>query len=334
MKPPDLGKLLPRYFTEHLVGQRDLSANTVAAYRDTFRLFLRFLCRKRRTTPSMLPLDVLNADAVLSFLGHLEAERHNSPRSRNARLAAIRSFVSYLSDLLGPTLPEATRRVLNIRSKRHTRRMVGFITRREITALLRAKDESWTGRRNQVLLLLMYNTGARVSEITGVRVRDVRAADCRQVLLHGKGRKERAVPLWAETRRALRRWIADNRLTDDAPLLSNRFGRPLTRSGVAWQIQVILRRARKTDPSLSRTKISPHIVRHTTAMHLLQSGVAHELISLWLGHESPETTHGYVEADLEMKRRTLDALNPPRSRSISRPKNDPLIRFLEARRLC
>lgn len=334
MKTSDLGELLPRYFTEHLVGQRDLSANTVAAYRDTFRLFLRFLCRKRRTSPSMLPLSTLSADAVLAFLEHLEVERRNSPRSRNARLAAIRSFVSYLSDLLGPTLPEPTRRVLTIRNKRHTRRMVGFITRPEITALLRAMDGSWTGRRNHLLLLLLYNTGARVSELIGVRVRDVSAGDCRQVLLHGKGRKERAVPLWAETRRALRQWIAKNQLQDDAPLLSNRFGRSLTRSGVAWQLRVILSHARKADPSLSRTRISPHIVRHTTAMHLLQSGVAHELISLWLGHENPETTHGYVEADLDMKRRTLAALNPPRTRRTSLPKKDPLIQFLEARRLC
>ena len=145
MKTSDLGQLLPRYFTEHLVGQRDLSTNTVAAYRDTFRLFLRFLCRKRQTAPSMLPLSALNADTVLAFLGHLEADRRNSPRSRNARLAAIRSFVGYLSDLLGPTLPESTRRILTIRSKRHNRRLVGFITRPEITALLRAKVVSWTG---------------------------------------------------------------------------------------------------------------------------------------------------------------------------------------------
>lgn len=334
MKTSDLGRLLPRYFTEHLVEQRELSANTVAAYRDTFRLFLRFLCRRRRNLPSMLTVGALNVDSVLAFLGHLETERRNSPRSRNARLAAIRSFVSYLSDLLGPTLPEQTRRILTIRSKRHARRMVGFITRPEIAALLRAGDNSWTGRRNYLLLLVLYNTGARVSEITDVRVRDVRAGDCRQILLHGKGRKERVVPLWVETRRALRRWIAENRLTDDAPLLSNRFGRPLTRSGVAWQLQVTLCQARKADPTLARTKISPHIIRHTTAMHLLQSGVAHELISLWLGHESPETTHGYVEADLEMKRRTLAALHPPHSRKTSNPKKDPLIQFLEARRLC
>ncbi len=334
MKTPDLGELLPRYFTEHLVRQRDLSANTVAAYRDTFRLLLRFLSRKRRTAPSMLPLAVLNVDVVLAFLRYLEIERHNSPRSRNARLAAIRSFVGYLSDLLGPILPEPTHRILTIRSKRHTRRMVGFMTRPEITALLRARDVSWTGRRNQLLLLLLYNTGARVSEIIGVRVRDIRAADCRQVLLHGKGRKERTVPLWAETRQKLRKWITENQLSDDAPLLSNRFGKPLTRSGVAWQLQVLLTQARKTEPSVAHTKISPHIVRHTTAMHLLQSGVAHELISLWLGHESPETTHGYVEADLEMKRNTLAALDPPRTRRTSIPKKDPLICFLEERELC
>jgi site-specific recombinase XerD len=334
MKTSDLGQLLPRYFTEHLVEQRELSANTVAAYRDTFRLFLRFLCRTRRTSPSVLPVTALNAETVIAFLGHLETDRRNSARSRNARLAAIQSFVSYLSDLLGPMLPEPTRRILMIRSKRHGRRMIGFLTRPEITALLRAPGGSWTGRRNHLLLLLLYNTGARVSEIIGVRVRDVRARDCRQILLHGKGRKERVVPLWSETRRTLRRWISDNNLSDEAPLLSNRFGRPLTRSGVAWQLQAMLGDVQKADPSLSRTKISPHVVRHTTAMHLLQSGVAHELISLWLGHESPETTHDYVEADLEMKRRTLAALAPPRSRRTPMAKQDPLIRFLEGLKLC
>jgi site-specific recombinase XerD len=334
MKPPDLGRLVPRFFTEHLVQQRNLSANTVAAYRDTFRLLLRFLCRTRRITPSMLPLTALDADAVLAFLRHLETDRQNTPRSRNARLAAIRSFIHYLSDLLGPTLPETTRRVLAIPSKRHTRRMVGFLTRPEIAALLSMADDSWTGRRNHLLLLLLYNTGARVSEITAVRVRDVRSTDCRHVLLHGKGRKERTVPLWAETRRTLRRWLSENELLEDAPLLPNRFGQALTRSGVAWQLRVLLARVQKLEPSFSRRQISPHIIRHTTAMHLLQSGVAHELIALWLGHEGPETTHLYVEADLEMKRRTLEAITPPQTRRSSPSAADPLLRFLEGRQLC
>ena len=334
MKTFELGQLLPRYFTEHLVSQRDLSANTVSAYRDTFRLLLRFMCQKRGNSPSSLPLTSLTADAVLAFLTDLEAKRKNTPRSRNARLAAIRSFIRYLSDLLGPILPEETRRILTIRSKRHTRRMVGFLTRTEMTALLGATDGSWTGRRNHLLLLLLYNTGARVSEITAICVRDVRNAECRHAFLHGKGRKERAVPVWKETRQELRRWIADNEFSDDAPLLPNRFGKPLTRSGVAWQLQAILKRAKDKDPSLARTKISPHVVRHTTAMHLLQSGVAHELIALWLGHESPQTTHGYVEADLEMKQRTLKALAPPRTRRHCPAKMDPLIRFLTEHKLC
>lgn len=329
MKAPDLGQLLPRFLTEHLVSQRNLSANTVAAYRDTFRLLLRFLCRTRRTTPSTLPLTALDANGVLSFLAHLETERRNTTRSRNARLAAIRSFIHYLSDLLGPDLPETTRRILTIPSKRHTHPMVGFLTRPEITALLRAADGSWTGRRNHLLVLLLYNTGARVSELTGIHVRDVRSGDCRQVLLHGKGRRERAVPLWAQTRRALRRWIRDNRLSDDAPLLPNRFGQPLTRSGVAWQLRALHRRGQQSEPSLARRRISPHVIRHTTAMHLLQSGVAHELIALWLGHEGPQTTHLYVEADLEMKRRTLESLTPPRPRRSPPPALDPLSRFLE-----
>lgn len=282
----------------------------------------------------MLPLSALNMDAVLAFLSHLETDRRNSHRTRNARLAAIRSFLHYLSDLLGPALPETTRQILTIPSKRHTRRMVGFLTRPEVTALLRATGGSWTGRRNHLLLLLLYNTGARVSEITGVRVRDVRCADCRQVLLHGKGRKERSVPLWTETRRALRRWINENGLSDDAPVLPNRFGRPLTRSGVAWQLRSLLRSAQKLEPAFAARRISPHIIRHTTAMHLLQSGVAHELIALWLGHESPETTHHYVEADLEMKRRTLQAIAAPRTPRSSSHVGDPLLRFLEGQRLC
>lgn len=334
MRVPDLGQLLPRFFTDHLAGQRNLSPNTLNAYRDTFRLLLQFLCRKSRKPPSVLPIATLNAERVLAFLKHLETGRHNSARSRNARLAAIRSFVHYLSDLLGPVLPEATRRILTIPSKRLTRPIVGFLTRPQIAALLRANDATWTGRRNHLLLLLLYNTGARVSEITLLQVGGVRSTDCRQVLLHGKGRKERVVPLWAETRRVLRRWISDNRLPDNAPLLPNRFGQPLSRSGVSWQLDRLRQQVERSEPDLAPRRISPHIIRHTTAMHLLQSGVAHELIALWLGHESPSTTHLYVEADLEIKRRTLESLPPPRTRRRASRATDPLLRFLKHGKLC
>jgi site-specific recombinase XerD len=334
MKPTDLGQLLPRFFTEHLTRQRNLSGHTLAAYRDVFRLLLRFLQRLRRTTASELPLAALDSSAIAAFLSHLEEERHNAVRSRNARLAAIRSFVHYLSDLLGPALPEGTRRILSIPSKRYTRPMMGFLTRDEMAVLLRATDNSWTGRRNHLLVLLLYNTGARVSELTNIRLRDVISSDCRQVLLHGKGRKERVVPLWRQTRGSLRRWIKDNRLAPEDPLLSNRFKQALTRSGVAWQLRQVIKQAERQMPSLCGRRISPHTLRHTTAMHLLQSGVAHEVIALWLGHESPNTTHLYVEADIEMKRRTIEAISPIRSRRHPKQREDQLMQFLEARQLC
>jgi len=332
--PTDLGHLVPRFFTEHLTEQRNLSSNTLAAYRDTFRLLLRFLHATRRTTPSKLPLTALDAPAVVAFLVHLEKERKSAIRTRNARLAAIRSFLHYLSDLLGPALPEATRRILSVPSKRHTRPLLGFLTRQEMSALLQATGNSWTGQRNHLLLLLLYNTGARVSEITAVRVQDVTASDCRQILLHGKGRKERIVPLWSQTRRELRQWIKDNRLLPGDPLLSNRFKQPLSRSGVAWQLSQSLRQAEKLAPSLKGRRISPHTLRHTTAMHLLQSGVAHEVIALWLGHESPSTTHLYVEADLEMKRRAIESITPGSTRRQPPRLDDQLLRFLEGQRLC
>jgi integrase len=258
----------------------------------------------------------------------LEQKRGNAIRSRNARLAAIRSFLHYASDLLGPDLPELTRRILAIPLKRHTRPMLGFLTREEIEAILAATDCSWTGRRDQLLFQLLYNTGARVSEIIAVRVRDVVSGDCRQIQLHGKGRKDRIVPLWPQTQKQVRRWIKDNDMKPDAPLLPNRYGQPLTRSGVAWQLKRRLRQAVSRAPSLDRRRISAHTFRHTIAMHLLQAGIAPEIIALWLGHESPVTTHFYVEADLEMKQRTLEKLTPVKVKHNAFEPTDELLRFL------
>jgi integrase/recombinase XerD len=329
MKTLDLADLLPRFFSEYLIQQRNVSPCTVAAYRDTFRLFLRFLNGSRRSAPAQLPLHTLTAERVLSFLAWLEKDRHNSIRSRNARLAAMRSLIHYLSDLLGSELPAPTRRILAIPSKRHSMAILGFLTRPEIQALLDATGPSWTGRRDRLLFLLLYNTGARVSEIIAARVRDVQATQSHQIQLHGKGRKQRVVPLWPETQKQLRCWIKENALAADSPLLPNRFGQPLTRSGVAAQLRHWLRHAAPHAPSLNHRRISPHTIRHTTAMHLLQAAVAPEVIALWLGHESPSTTHLYVEADIEMKRRILNTVQTPKSKRRSVRPNDALLRFLE-----
>ena len=180
MNTLDLGHMLPRFFTEHLMGQRNVSPRTVAAYRDVFRLMLRFLQRSRKSAASNLPLSALSAQSVLNFLNHLEKERHNSIRSRNTRLMALRSFVHYASDLLGPELPESTRRILAIPSKRWSRPLLGFLSRDEVQAILAETNGSWTGRRDHLLFLLLYNTGARVSELLALRTKEALAGDGRQ----------------------------------------------------------------------------------------------------------------------------------------------------------
>jgi len=330
MNAVDLANLLPRFFAEYLIRQRNVSPKTVAAYRDAFRLLLRFLQRDRKCSSAKLPLSALNTQSVLAFLNYLEIERHNSIRSRNARLMALRSFVRYAGDLLGAELPEATRRILAIPFKRYSRPLLGFLTQEEIQGILSQTDDSWTGRRDYLLFLLLYNTGARVSELLALRTKDAQVSDGRHLLLHGKGRKERQIPLWRSTQNRLRRWIKDNQMNPDSPLLPNRFGQPLNRSGVAWQLQKLVRLAARTMTPLKNRRISPHTFRHSTAMHLLQSGVAPEVIALWLGHESPNTTHLYVEADLEMKRQTLESLPTPKFKRSKHGHADQLLQFLDS----
>ena len=327
---PKLHVLLPRFFTQYLSQQRNVSPRTIESYRDTFRILLRFLHQHKRdsNTPDLL-LESITSEIVLEFLSHLEEKRGNCAQSRNVRLAAIRSFIHYCADYIGTELPETTRRILSIPWKRHHHPMMGFLTRVEMETILKSTSSSWSGRRDHLLFLLLYNTGARVSELINVRVVDVSSSDCRQILLHGKGRKERSVPLWKSTQKEIRRWISENHLKNDSPLLQNRFGQPLSRSGVAWQLDFLVEKTAKTNPSLKNRKISPHTLRHTTAMHLLQSGIAIEIIALWLGHENPTTTHRYVEADIEMKRNMLNQIPPPKNTRKTDPLKDSLLKFLD-----
>ena len=328
MKTPEFGPWLHRFFREYLRTQRNVSPATIAAYRDTFRLLLRHLQKTYRVRGFSLPLEVLKPDTVLRFLDHLEQKRGNSIRTRNARLAAIRSFVHYLIDWLGPELPPAVARILGIPFKRQAQRLMGFLSRQEIEAILAATDDTWTGQRDHLLFLLLYNTGARISEILALRVRDVNI-DHRQIELTGKGRKQRRVPLWPQTQRRLRRWLKNNRCPSEAPLLPNRFGQRLSRAGAAYQLQQLVERASAQLPSLKKRHVSPHSFRHSTAMALLEANVPPEVIALYLGHESPKTTHLYVEASLSMKQQALAKVNPPRAKGGRfRPKEDDL-QFLD-----
>jgi len=324
-----VGPLIQDFFVQHLSRQRRVSPRTVSAYRDAFRLLLRFLHQKTGTVPSALRLTNLDASAVLSFLDHLEQDRKNAARSRNVRLAAIRSFFRYVAMREPDSLGLATS-VLAIPSKRVEKRLVGYLTREEMDALLAAPDRSdWIGRRDYTLLLTLYNSGARVSEIATVRRSQISFDTTPSIHLLGKGRKERAIPLWSKTARALQTWFQELGEDERGFAFPNARGGPLTRHGVAYIIRQAVQRALARCPSFAAKRVSPHVIRHTTAVHLLQGGVEPAVIALWLGHETVETTHGYVEADLAMKERALRKLAPVGPASGRRFKaDDTLIAFL------
>lgn len=328
-KPPSFAALVQQFFTEYLVAQRALSPRTVACYRDAMKLFLDFAGRKLHKAPTALRLTDIAPELILAFLDHLEHERHNAVRSRNLRLTALRSFLKYAGRRDLSSL-HTVERALAVPMKRFERPMLGFLTREEMMAVLGQPGSSWTAQRDHLLLALLYNTGARVSEIIGVRVADVVLDRAACVHLHGKGRKQRSVPLWKATVQESRAWLRLNpQLRGEAALLPNRDGRAMTRSNVAQRLQLAVERAAMQHPDLKKKQVSPHLLRHTTAMHLLQSGVPFNVIALWLGHESTTTTHRYVEANLAMKEKALARLDAPDTKLRRFRAPDVLMRFLQ-----
>ena len=326
----DLARLLQAFFCQFLMQQRHASPETVKGYRDTFRLLLHFAERYTGKSITGLSLSDLNAPLVLAFLEDLEMQRRNTVRSRNARLAAIRAFLHYAA-LEAPTALPGIQQVLAIPMKRFGRPLVGFLSREEMEAVLQAPDSNtWSGQRDRVLLATLYNTGARVSEIIAVRRVDLECERAQALHLHGKGRKERVVPLWKQTATLLRAWMLRIGPEPQQPLFPNRFNQAMTRSGVASRLQCATKAAAKQCPSLRDKRISPHLIRHTTAMHLLQAGVDITVIALWLGHESVVTTHQYLEADLKMKERALAALQPPETTAARFKPSDTLLTFLDS----
>ena len=327
---PTLGTLLQQFFTHYLQEQRDVSPCTVASYRDTFRLLLGFADKELGRRPAELALENLNADLILSFLEYLEKDRHNATRTRNSRLAGIRSFVHFIS-LKEPQAVAACEQILAIPVKRYERPLIGYISRQEITAILQAPDENtWSGQRDRVLFATMYNTGARVSELIRMRVSDLSINETTVIRIHGKGRKLRSVPIWKSTARQLKQWLAVSALTNDQALFPNRKGTPMTRTGITNRLMLATKQAASDCPSLQKQRVTPHIVRHSTAMHLLQSGVDITIIALWLGHESTATTHGYIEADLAMKENAMNSLAPSHQHCSRFKPSDQLIKFLDS----
>ncbi len=327
---PTFATLVQEFFTDYMVQQRALSPRTVASYRDTFVLLLRFAEQQLGKAPVSVQLTDINAKFLAAFLDHLEGERHNSARSRNIRLAAVRSFLKFAArrDLANLRVIE---QALAVPMKRFDRKMVGFLPREQMLAVIDVPTQTWIGQRDRLLLTLMFNTGARVSEIIGVRVADVVLGPTSSIRLHGKGRKQRSLPLWKTVARAVRDWLHVNpQLQADAALLPRRDGKPMTRANVAQRLKLAVKAATTKYPDLAKMAVTPHIVRHSTAMNLLQSGADPCDIALWFGHESLSTTHMYVEADLAMKERALARLKPPEIKQAGYRPPKALMKFLQS----
>jgi integrase/recombinase XerD len=333
MKPASpilLGVLLQRYFIERLMQQLNASSRTIAAYRDCFKLLLEFLKREIKKPPTEVTLQDLSAPRILKFLNYLENERNNSIRTRNARFAAVRSFMNYVASD-DPTTLAIVQPVLAIGNKRFERKLVGSLPRKEVEQIINAPNKNtWIGQRDRVMFATLYNTGARVSELTAMRVADISLATGPGIHIFGKGRKLRQVPLWRETALLLKNWLAKYPRKPEDPLFTSRSGRALTRVGVARRLKLAAAQAAKQCPTLAKRRVHPHLIRHSLAMHLLQKGVSIDVIALWLGHEGPEVTHMYLEADLQTKERTLRKLRAPKTEAFRYKVPDGVLSFLES----
>jgi integrase/recombinase XerD len=320
--------LLETFFMDRLMRQRQASPHTIAAYRYTFCLLLRFAQDRLKKAPSTLTLEHLDAPFIGAFLDHLERDRGNSARSRNARLAAIHSFFHYAA-LHAPNHSALIQRVLAIPSKRYDRTQIEFLTSREIEALLTAPDVStWAGRRDRTLLLVAVQTGLRVSELVGLRCEDVVLGNGAHVRCLGKGRKERCTPLRKDAVRVLHSWLRERNPRPSDPLFPSTRGGPLGPDGVAYLLAKHLATARKRCSSLKKKRVSPHVLRHSTAMELLQAGVDRSVIALWLGHERPDTTQMYFHASLALKEKALAKTKPSNVRPGRYRPGDKLLEFL------
>jgi integrase/recombinase XerD len=321
--------LLEMFFTRRLIAQRRASPHTIASYRDTFRLLLQFAEKRLAKAPSKLTIEDLNAPFLGEFLDHLESIRANGARSRNLRLVAIRSFFRYAA-LETPQHAGLIQRVLVIPNKRQPRPLVGFLTRPEIDALLAAPPrDTWLGRRDHTLLLTAIQTGLRLAEITSIRQQDVSLATGAHVRCEGKGRKERCTPLTKSTVAVLTAWVREQGADGARILFPSVRGGRLSGDAVQHLVRKYAVVAQKNCASLADKRVSPHVLRHTTAMELLQAGVDRTLIALWLGHESVETTQIYLDANLTIKEEALSKITPLHTKGGRYLPDDDLLAFLK-----
>jgi site-specific recombinase XerD len=329
MTTATLPTLVQQFFTDRLCTQMAASPNTIASYRDTFRLLLRFASEQTGKAPTQLTVEQVDVTLVGDFLVHVEDKRRNSARSRNARLAAIRSFFRFVA-MMEPAHLLHCQKILAMPGKRYVRRTVEFLDRAEMNALLAAPDRStWAGRRDHAILSVALQTGLRVSEIINLRRRDIVTGTGAHIRCDGKGRKQRCTPLRQEITKVLDVWLRERGGMDDDPLFPTMRGTKLSRDALERLVQKHTSVALKRCPQLTGKRVSPHVLRHSTAMELLHHGVDQSVIALWLGHESVETTQMYMDADLRLKEKALARITAPESTPGRYRPDDSLLAFLE-----
>jgi integrase/recombinase XerD len=325
-----LAPTLQKFFTDRLLLQRQASPATIAAYRDTYRMLLGFISNRRKLAPATLDFADLDAPTIAAFLTHLETARHNSTRSRNARLAAIHSLFRFAA-LEHPEHADLIARVLAIPQKRFERTILTFLTKEEIEAILAVPDrDTWIGRRDHALLTLAVQTGLRVAELTSLRRQDLTMTTGPHVRCRGKGRKQRATPLTSGTVTTLREWTKAHDAQPDSPLFPTRRGTPLSTDAVERLVKRYATAAEMRCPSLATRRVTPHTLRHTAAMFLREAGVDISVIALWLGHESIASTQIYMHADLAVKQRALDRTIPARIAPNRYHPSDALLNYLDS----
>jgi site-specific recombinase XerD len=325
-----LAPTLEAFFTGRLINEKGVSPHTIAAYRDTFRMLLAFVQKRTGKEPCKLDIEDLDAPLITAFLDHLEHDRGNSPRTRNARLSAIHSMFRFAA-LNHPEHAAVIARVLAVPTKRHDRAIVSYLTSEEVDALLAAPDRSrWIGRRDHALITLAIQTGLRVTELTSLRCHDLHLGTGPHVQTTGKGRKHRATPLTKHTVAVLHEWLQEHNGLPDQPLFATSRGRPLSRDAIALLLNKHAITASHNCPTLTTKTVSPHVLRHTAAMNLLHAGVDSTVIAMWLGHESVEATQVYIHADTAIKERALARTTPPGSTPGRYRPPDTLLAFLEA----
>jgi len=328
-----LQALLQGFFLQRMMQQRNMSSRTVGSYRDAFRIYLRYLSETHDLAAPDIEISHFDREYLLGFIAYLSQKRNNKATTINNRLAALRSFLAYVLEE-APEYSAIAKRGMGIPSQKYVTPVMDFITKIEFENLLAACDATTAmGARDKLMLMILYNTGVRVSELVGLRCSDLNEGAGRASLvvkIIGKGRKERVLPLWKTTSAYIRKYLDDFSLTGDDPLFRGRNGEALTRSGIRFRIDKLVSIASSISPTLSEKNISAHTFRHSVAMNLLTSGVDISSIAIWLGHESIETTHKYMVADMELKRKALESMSIPNDASYSYKPSQDLIRFLDS----